>query len=40
VPEVLVDGDSYAVVRPRLDIDALLALDVIAPWLKPQANES
>ena len=40
VPEVLVDGDSFAVVRPRLDIDALLALDVIAPWLKPQANES
>ena len=35
VPEVLVDGDAYAVVRPRLDIDALLALDVIAPWLKP-----
>jgi diaminopimelate decarboxylase len=35
VPEVLVDGDTFAVVRPRLDIDALLALDVIAPWLKP-----
>jgi len=36
VPEVLVDGENYAVVRPRLEIEALLALDVIAPWL----NES
>ncbi|MGL4543228.1 MAG: diaminopimelate decarboxylase [Polymorphobacter sp.] len=39
VPEVLVDGERYAIVRPRLDIDALLALEVIAPWLNPTANE-
>ncbi|WP_024505980.1 diaminopimelate decarboxylase [Bradyrhizobium sp. ARR65] len=33
VPEVLVKGDQYAVVRPRLDVDALIALDRPAPWL-------
>jgi diaminopimelate decarboxylase len=33
VPEVLVKGDQYAVVRPRLDVDALIAMDQAAPWL-------
>jgi diaminopimelate decarboxylase len=33
VPEVLVNGDQYAVVRPRLDTDALIAMDKPAPWL-------
>ena len=33
VPEVLVKGDQYAIVRPRLDVDALIALDEPAPWL-------
>ena len=33
VPEVLVRGAEMAVVRPRLDIDALIALDRPAPWL-------
>jgi diaminopimelate decarboxylase len=33
VPEVLVRGDQYAVVRPRIDVDALIAMDKIAPWL-------
>ena len=33
VPEVLVKGDQYAVVRPRLDVDALIAMDTTAPWL-------
>jgi diaminopimelate decarboxylase len=33
VPEVLVKDDQYAVVRPRLDADALIALDRTAPWL-------
>ena len=32
-PEVLVRGGEWAVVRPRQSIDALLALDRIAPWL-------
>ena len=33
VPEVLVRGDQYAVVRPRLEVDALIAMDQPAPWL-------
>jgi len=33
VPEVLVKGDQYAVVRPRLDVDRLIAMDTPAPWL-------
>ncbi len=33
VPEVLVDGDRWAVVRPREDIAAQLARERIAPWL-------
>jgi diaminopimelate decarboxylase len=33
VPEVLVKDDQYAVVRPRIDIDALIAMDQPAPWL-------
>jgi diaminopimelate decarboxylase len=33
IPEVLVKGDQYAVVRPRVEVDALIALDQVAPWL-------
>ena len=33
VPEVLVKGDQYAVVRPRVDVDALIEMDKPAPWL-------
>lgn len=33
VPEVLVNGDQYAVVRPRIDAAQLIAMDKIAPWL-------
>ncbi|MGY3583495.1 diaminopimelate decarboxylase [Bradyrhizobium sp. USDA 4341] len=33
VPEVLVKDDQYAVVRPRIDVDALIAMDRPAPWL-------
>jgi len=33
VPEVLVNGDQYAVVRSRVDVDALIAMDRPAPWL-------
>ena len=32
-PEVLVDGDRWAVVRPRIGIDRLIAADVIPGWL-------
>ena len=33
VPEVLVKGDQYAVVRPRIEVERLIALDQPAPWL-------
>ena len=33
VPEVLVRGDQYAVVRPRIEVEELIALDKTAPWL-------
>jgi diaminopimelate decarboxylase len=33
VPEVLVKDDRYAVVRPRLEVDDLIAMDKPAPWL-------
>lgn len=33
VPEVLVNGAEWAVVRPRLDADALIALDRLPEWL-------
>ena len=33
VPEALVNGERYAVVRPRIDAEALIAIDRVAPWL-------
>jgi diaminopimelate decarboxylase len=33
VPEVLVKGHQAAVIRPRIDVDALIAMDTPAPWL-------
>jgi diaminopimelate decarboxylase len=32
-PEVLVDGDRWAVVRPRIDVDRLIAADRVPEWL-------
>lgn len=32
-PEVLVDGDRWAVVRPRVDVDAMIAADSVPDWL-------
>ncbi|WP_045837429.1 diaminopimelate decarboxylase [Hyphomicrobium sp. 99] len=34
IPEVLVDGDRYAVVRPRPSYDDLIGADHLPPWLK------
>jgi diaminopimelate decarboxylase len=31
--KVLVDGDRWAVVRPRIDIDRLITADRIPDWL-------
>ena len=33
VPEVLVKDDQYAVVRPRIEVEQLIAMDTPAPWL-------
>jgi diaminopimelate decarboxylase len=33
VPEVLVDGDRWHVVRPRPSYDEMLGLDSLPPWL-------
>jgi diaminopimelate decarboxylase len=33
VPEVLVNGAEWAIVRPRLETDALIALDRLPDWL-------
>jgi len=35
VPEVLVNGAAYAVVRPRPSYDDLIGLDRLPPWLAP-----
>jgi diaminopimelate decarboxylase len=32
-PEVLVDGDRWAVVRPRIEVDRLIAADRVPDWL-------
>jgi len=34
VPEALVNGAEWAIVRPRLDVDALIALDRTPDWLR------
>ena len=34
VPETLVSGDDYAVVRPRTSYDELIGLDKLPPWLR------
>jgi diaminopimelate decarboxylase len=33
IPEVLVNGAAWSLVRPRLEADALIALDRMPPWL-------
>ena len=33
LPEVLVNGSEWALVRPRLDVDALIGLDRMPPWM-------
>jgi diaminopimelate decarboxylase len=33
VPEVLVHGERHAVIRPRIEVEQLIAMDTPAPWL-------
>ena len=37
-PEVLVNGSKWAVVRPRLDVQALIDADAVPDWLRDQAR--
>jgi diaminopimelate decarboxylase len=39
-PEVLVDGNRWAVVRPRVDVEALIAADCVPDWLAGCAGAS
>jgi len=34
VPEVMVNGDQFAIIRPRPDLDMMIGLDKLPPWLK------
>jgi diaminopimelate decarboxylase len=36
VPEVLVRGEEWALVRPRLEVEQLIALDRLPAWLTPE----
>lgn len=38
IPEILVRGADYAVVRPRPSVEALIAADRLPPWLDPAAT--
>jgi len=33
IPEVLVNGDQFAVIRPRPSFDEMINRDKLAPWL-------
>ncbi|WP_416897864.1 MAG: diaminopimelate decarboxylase [Minwuia sp.] len=37
VAEVLVDGDRFAIVRPREDVDSLIGRDRLPPWMQEDA---
>jgi len=39
-PEVLVDGSRWAVVRPRIDVDRLIAADRVPDWLSGCADSA
>jgi diaminopimelate decarboxylase len=35
VPEVMVDGTRFAVIRPRPTIDEMLSAERFPPWMEP-----
>jgi diaminopimelate decarboxylase len=39
VPEVLVAGDRFAVIRPRPSYDDMLSLDAVPDWLPEITRE-
>ncbi len=40
VPEVMVDGDRFAIIRPRESIDELIALDHVPDWLRAPSDRT
>jgi diaminopimelate decarboxylase len=40
VPEVMVSGDRYAIIRARPSYDALLALDIVPDWLADRSRRA
>jgi diaminopimelate decarboxylase len=40
IPEVMVRGAAWALVRPRLDVDALIRLDRLPPWLEGEKSRN
>ena len=34
VPEILVKSNHYSIVRPRVEVEDLIALDRLPPWLE------
>ena len=34
IPEVMVNGDHSAVIRPRQDYDTLIGLDTVPDWIR------
>ena len=33
IPEVMVQGDQYAVIRPRPNYDTLIGMDTVPDWI-------
>ncbi|MFZ2868836.1 diaminopimelate decarboxylase [Zavarzinia sp.] len=38
IPEVLVSGDKFAVVRERVPVETIIGLDRLPPWLEPEQS--
>jgi len=38
-PEILVRGDRYAIVRPRMDYDTMIGQDRLPDWLEDAARQ-
>ncbi|MEQ8389017.1 MAG: diaminopimelate decarboxylase [Alphaproteobacteria bacterium] len=39
-PEILVEGDNFAIIRPREEVADLLAADRFAPWLEARPRQA
>lgn len=34
IPEVFVNGDQFAIIKPRVDIDAIIGQDIVPDWIE------